>query len=237
MSKDAEWQAWVLRGDDKVIFMEATPEVVEVIFRVMKAPLHNVLGVLDECSRGEPFLLQNTLKTLMALRRGVFESGTHYDQTQALGSGSITATPSITATTNHSNPSNQSNNKRSASSGQYQYHGGGCYDNQNYSQSQNYPTTQTTVSETAVKVKNMAKFIISNDLAVSEASTVAAIALLSAANVDLTKVTTEQVTLTPEKLKKLVGLALLNTENILDELFPPPTATPTPPEDDVEILK
>jgi len=191
-------QAWVLRGNGRAIYMEVTAEVVDVLLRVMSAPLHNVIGALEE---DDACALNNAYSSLASLRPGLFANDSYAREAQSLGSGSDKMlTDMATHGSSHS-------------------------------------------SNTRVQVKDNAKFMITNDLTVSEASTVAAIALLSKANVDMAKITTEQVVLTSDKLRKLVALTVMNETNIIDALFPAPLVVEPaqqqqqPVDDDIEILK
>ena len=172
-----------------VTFVSDSSDLVDILFNLMRAPLGDVLGVLNSMDNSFPEVtLHNTLESMMALRAGVFVDKASHEQGAQIGTENMLV--------------------RLSDQGYY-CHGSNMNTN-----------AYGSVTNARRYCKDTARFMITNDLKITEASTVAAIALLTEAKTDMTKLSPERVMLTKEKLTKLVALSLLNKGDVLNKVFP-----------------
>ncbi|KAJ8599813.1 hypothetical protein CTAYLR_004012 [Chrysophaeum taylorii] len=194
----------ILRGSDgRIIYMEATAEVVEGLIRLLQTPLCAIIdasraGSKDETTEEDEedhnSIMLNLLQSVEALRSPLFtcsKDKLQLNASPAVGNA-IQCMSNSSATWTAAQPQNS--------------HGrSGC--RQGQQQVQRF-------------IKDTVRFLITNDLTITESSSITSIALVSASGCPLDKLVTERVLITRAKIVKLLMYALRNNKTILDDVFP-----------------
>mmetsp|Transcript_19649 Transcript_19649/g.61809 ORF Transcript_19649/g.61809 Transcript_19649/m.61809 type:complete len:248 (-) Transcript_19649:420-1163(-) len=241
MSAEDGLPAHILRASDgRIVYMEATSEVVEGLIALLQAPLHDILSVSCDKGRGTS-TMHNVLSSIEALRDPLFVS-----DRPALGSrvvGKATQAINKMAVQAESTPPRQTRTEdkcthlhresRSSSGGRrgtwerrhqellHIRRPSPCYcHTQDYDDKNDKDDEHADARATRPVVHGTAKFIVLNDLSIIESSSIASIALINAFGKPVAKLKPEQVMITQDVAVKIVSLALLNKKCVLDDAFP-----------------